>query len=100
MKPNDTAPKPGDPLAAALRAVLQDVVRQAVRDAVVEVLAELRDDPPRPALLTIDQLCQQLSCSRSMLQKLRAEGMPVLMFGDSPRVELAAVLAWLREREP
>jgi hypothetical protein len=33
------------------------------------------------------------------VDRLRAEGMPELRVGDAPRFELAAVLAWLKERQ-
>jgi len=97
MKARDLKPPApaADPIAAALRATLGELVR----DAVHEAFAELRDgEPSRPAVLTSDQLCAALQTSRPTLYRLRAEGLPCVLVGDSPRYDLAAVLSWLHTR--
>jgi excisionase family DNA binding protein len=85
---------PPDPLATALAQVLEPIVRRAVADA----LADQQPSEPLPALLTVDQLCTQLGVSRTTLHRLRAEGLPCIMIGDSPRGSLPDVLAWLKAR--
>ncbi len=83
-----------DPIAAALGAALFPVVRDAVRDALAD-----HDSATLPALLTRSQIAEQLGCSARTVARLDGEGMPVVMVGDSPRYEIAAVLDWLRGRE-
>jgi len=83
-----------DPISSAIAAALEPVIRAAVRAE----LAEVQSAEPAPALLTCDELCVQLRCSRSLLGKLRTEGMPELRLCDSPRFRLADVLAWLERK--
>ncbi|MDF3069421.1 MAG: hypothetical protein K0R38_5022 [Polyangiaceae bacterium] len=54
--------------------------------------------PAAPALLDRAGLARALSCSSKHVDRLRREGMPVVMLGDVPRFSLAEVLRWLRER--
>lgn len=69
-----------------------------VRRAVAEALAE-HQVAPATKLLDREGLCQALDISLASLHRLRQEsGFPELKVGDSPRFELEAVLAWLRER--
>jgi hypothetical protein len=76
------------------RGAVRDVVRAAVEDH-IELLFEAAT---RPALLTTKQLARELQCSERTVTNLRAEGLPTLMVGDSPRYEWPAVLAWLKTR--
>lgn len=74
---------------------LAALVREAVRDAVAEALADQPDTPP---LLDQQGLARALDISIRTLRKLVLQGMPELRVGDSPRYEIDAVLAWLRDR--
>jgi hypothetical protein len=89
------APVPAtDPLivtltAGQLRALVLDVVQAAV-DEVAR---------PRPtALIDTQDLATELHVSEPTIRKMRDEGMPVIRIGETYRYELAAVLAWLRQR--
>ena len=67
-----------------------------LREAVREELAALADSSP--GLLTVQEAARMCRCSTRHLLRLRAEGMPVVMVGESPRFDRDAVLAWLRSR--
>lgn len=82
-------------LTAALRAMLGELVRDAVSDAIAELRAA---EAVRPELLTVDQLCASIQVSRGTLHRLRSEGLPCVLVGDSPRFRLGAVLEWLEQR--
>lgn len=88
-------------LAAMLGALVRDAVRDAVRDELADLRAELvagqREAPP--ALLDRAGLARELGVSVAQVSRLRAEGLPCVIVGDSPRYALAEVLAWLRARE-
>jgi hypothetical protein len=86
-----------DPLATALRALLEPIVRQAVADALAELAPSA--SPPPAALVDTEELCRQLTCSRSMVGRLRDEGLPCVYLGDSPRFVVADVVAWLHARD-
>jgi len=86
---------PQDPLAHALALVLGPVVRQAVQEALAEHAAGERTSPE---LLTGPQLDAALQVSAASRHRLRGQGMPVVMVGDSPRYHLATVLGWLDAR--
>lgn len=81
-------------LPALLPVAVGDLV-DAITDRVIEVLEA---QPPRPALLTRSQLARELGCCSKTVARLEGDGLPRVMLGDSPRYELAAVLAWLRQR--
>jgi excisionase family DNA binding protein len=49
-------------------------------------------------VLTTQELAEHLKCSTKTIERLRVQGLPHFKVGDSPRFELAAVLAWLKER--
>jgi excisionase family DNA binding protein len=51
-----------------------------------------------PELLTRAELAKTLKISERTLDAMRAEGMPELKAGDSPRFEEAAVREWMRGR--
>lgn len=68
-----------------------------IREALAEVLAgAIPARQPAPALLTSDELAQQLRISRSKLDELAKEGLPFVRVGSTRRYELAEVLNWLR----
>lgn len=72
-------------------------LRELMREAALEAVAEAANDSP-PALLDRQGLARALGASASTVARLRREGMPALMLGDSPRFELTDCLAWLRGR--
>ena len=49
-------------------------------------------------VLTTQELAEHLKCSTKTIERLRAQGLPHFKVGDSPRFELDAVLAWLKQR--
>lgn len=52
----------------------------------------------RPPLLNRSELAHHLDVSVDTVDRLRREGCPELMVGDSPRYELDRVLEWLRNK--
>ena len=78
-------------LTKALEALVRRVVRAELQDALA----------PRsglPALLTADQLAHQLGVSVATIRRLRSDGLPTVMVGESPRFRLEAVLTWFATR--
>jgi hypothetical protein len=84
---------------SAVVVVSPEQLREVVRAAVAEVLEHHHAASTEPALLDRAGLARALGVSAPTVDRMRAEGAPELRVGDSPRFELAAVLAWLRERE-
>jgi hypothetical protein len=80
-----------------LAVLTAEELAEVVRSVLAEELAE-RLPKTGPTLLDRRGLAAELGCGVDTLDKLRREGLPTLMLGDSPRFELAAVLEWLRER--
>jgi hypothetical protein len=72
---------------------LHELVAAAVREALAE-----REPRAAPALLDRRGIAAALGIGVDTVDRLRREGCPELTVGDAPRFELAAVLAWLRER--
>jgi hypothetical protein len=72
-----------------------DVLREIVAEACAEAL---EGQPDRPALHTIEGICAALQISRPTLARLRADGLPTIIVGDSPRYKLDEVLEWLRNQ--
>jgi hypothetical protein len=72
-----------------------DVVADALADRLAERHAARAVDQ-RPALLGRSELANHLGVCRDTVDRLRREGCPELMVGDSPRYELDRVLEWLR----
>lgn len=68
----------------------------AIREAVGESRGDAAPEPRR--LLDRSALAEALSCSPSLVGKLRREGMPCLYVGDSPRFVLADCLRWIADR--
>jgi len=86
-----TGPNPdGMPAAGLTLGQLRAVIRS-------EVAHELgaREESP-PALIDQKQLARHLGLSERSVYELRQRGCPTVLVLDSPRFELAAVLAWLR----
>jgi hypothetical protein len=77
-----------------LGSALAELVRSAVRQELAE------HEPPErpPALVDRQRLARELGVSPATVRRLEADGLPVVRVADSPRYEVAAVLAWLRER--
>ena len=69
-----------------------------VKAAVADALAEHDSEEPVPSLLDRSALARRLGCSPSHVDTLRAEGMPTVWLGQTPRFELEPCLAWLRDR--
>lgn len=53
---------------------------------------------PPPLLLDREGLAQALGCSSSLVDKLRRQGMPRVVLGESPRFELERCLEWIRKQ--
>jgi excisionase family DNA binding protein len=70
---------------------------QRQREVIREALAELAM-PAGGALLTVEEAAQLCRCSTRHIRRLRSEGLPVVLLGQSPRFERDALLAWLRVR--
>jgi hypothetical protein len=86
----------GAGLAAAADFIVGRIVDRVI-DALAGRLAELIPEPT-PELLDRKGLAQFLGVSLPTVDKLRAEGCPVLMIVESPRFERERVLEWLRSR--
>jgi excisionase family DNA binding protein len=71
----------------------REVQREIIRDALTELLPTV----PTP-LLTLEETAEFFRCSTRHIRRLRREGLPAVMLGESPRFERDAVLAWLRSR--
>ncbi len=69
-----------------------------LREIVREELVELDRLAPSP-LLTLEEAAKYFRCSTRHLRRLRTEGLPCVMLGESPRFERDAVVAWLRARD-
>lgn len=81
-----------------LLAIVQQLIGDAVRDAVADALCEMQPSEPSPVLVDRSGLAHALSCSLSTIDRLRSEGCPQVLVGDSPRFRVAAVVQWLEAR--
>lgn len=64
-----------------------------------ERLAKALAAPREPErLLDREGLAHALSVSVKQVDRMRAQGLPTVMVGESPRFELEGVLAWFRVR--
>jgi len=72
-------------------------------EALAESMRDLdkREEPERPETVLLDRqrMARALDVSLPTLDRLRREGLPAVFIGDSPRFEIEAALAWLRNRE-
>jgi hypothetical protein len=81
---------------ALLVIALVPVVRQAVAEALAQQSATA---PPAPApLVSRHELARALSVSLATVDRLDREGQPYVRIGDAKRYDVAAVMAWHRER--
>lgn len=92
LRPVSKAQPDDDRLAVTLTVA---ALRELVRDVALEVLAEGDNAPP--ALLDRSGLARALGVGLSMVDRLRREGMPCVLIGDSPRFVLGEALAWVCE---
>lgn len=78
---------------------LASLVRVVVREELEAVLADRNQTSSiSPALLDRQGIASALGVSAGTVDKLRRDGLPCIMVGDSPRFETAACLEWLRAR--
>ncbi len=73
----------------------------ALREIVIDVVAEaLESIQPRalPKRLTQAELAEVWQVSERTLYSLRADGLPVIWIGESPRFDLAACEEWAKAR--
>lgn len=82
-----------DPLTVALRTIVAEVLRDELREALAMVSRERL-----PALLTTEQVARELGVSTGTIRRLRQEGLPTVMVGESPRFQLDTVLSWFAAR--
>lgn len=87
-------------MADALVVLRADELRELVTNAVSDALERL--DAPReaPALIDKATLARALDCSTRTVDRLIADGLPLVRLGEAPRFRLDAVLAWLDARQP
>jgi len=83
-----------------VNAPLAELVRGVVREELDRFACDFSPQERPPALLDRAGLARELNVSLSKVDRLRREGMPELMLGDSPRFEPEAVISWLRDRRP
>jgi len=84
-------------MSTKLAVVDAEELAAIVRMAVAEELAE-RLPQQAPALVDRRGLAAELGCGVDTVDKLRREGLPTIMLGDSPRFQLAAAVEWLKGR--
>jgi hypothetical protein len=65
-----------------------------VRDAVAAALAEQREDVS-PVLMDRSGIGRALGVSPTTVDRLRREGLPCVLIGDSPRFIVASCIEWL-----
>ena len=107
MKPDlNQHPEGWSPESARLLATLQAALGHFLVGFVELSSARLAErlhleaPPPQPKLAyTKSELAQAFSCSVSSIDRMRAEGLPTFMIGESPRFDPVAVMAWLQSRE-
>src|SRR5690606_21931433 len=92
---NGAGPAGASGILEYVAGIVADEVRSGLADLLAEIVSQ--QSPPKP--LDRRGLAEWLGCSLPTVDRLRREGCPELMVGDSPRFEPDAVLAWLRERE-
>jgi len=83
-----------DPIAAAFAEAMRPVIREAISEA----LAELVSGEQAPTLVDRAGLAKALGTSLSTVSRLRADGAPTVMLGDSPRFRVDDVVDWLKAR--
>ena len=81
-------------IVAALRSLVAEVVDSALK----EVLAADERGQCASWLLDREGLARAISTSTSTVDRLRREGLPVILVGDSPRFDTHEVVEWLKNR--
>lgn len=82
-----------DPLSMAIRAAMR-----AELEPIVNQLLEVISARPLPRLLDTGEIAAHLSVTTATVRNLRAQGLPTIMVGSSPRFDVAAVTAWLSSK--
>jgi hypothetical protein len=72
---------------------LASLVKTAVCEAFIEHQSEVAQ-----ALLDRSGAARVLGVGTSTIDRLRREGLPCILIGDSPRFEASACIEWLRQR--
>jgi hypothetical protein len=74
-------------------------------DGLVELIAARVVDQLKPGtavpeklLLTKQELAQAWGCSTSSVDRMRLEGLPTVLIGESPRFNPTQATAWLQSR--
>ncbi len=98
MKSNSTQPTaqatPVDPLTATIRAAVASEI-----DRLRDELAEIVSARPLPRYLDTSEVSQMLGTTSQTVRRLRDEGMPHVLIGDSCyRYDPAQVREWLAAR--
>jgi excisionase family DNA binding protein len=67
----------------------------------IKTVQQPSEKTPKPLLLTIQQVADQLGLSRAKVYTLLKEkqGPPVIRFGRSARVSLSSLRRWIEEQE-
>jgi excisionase family DNA binding protein len=68
-----------------------------LRELVATEVAAAVSQEPAP-LLTFEEAAALCKCSTRHLRRLRSQGLPVVMLGESVRFERDTLLNWLRTR--
>lgn len=89
-----------DQLLSSLQQGVAGFVEGLVELIAARVVEQLGTTPATPAkqLLTKQELAQAWSCSVSSIDRLRLEGLPTMLIGESPRFCPDAALEFLRSR--
>jgi len=89
-----------DHLLTNLQGALPNFVEGLVELIAARVVEQLQPANTAPAqlLLTKQELARSWSCSVSTIDRLRTEGLPTVLIGESPRFHAATATAWLQTR--
>jgi hypothetical protein len=87
----------GRNVSAEIVVITTGELGEIVRGAIAAAVAELRDDVV-PVLVDRAGIAQRLGLGTTTVDRLRREGMPCVLIGDSPRFEPGACIEWLRQR--
>ncbi|HEX2871666.1 MAG TPA: helix-turn-helix domain-containing protein [Polyangiaceae bacterium] len=80
------------------RGEFRTLMREAAFHGAAEALAELKVTVAAPALLSVQEMAQQLGVSRSKVNAMRLAGCPAVRLGSIFRFSPPAVLAWLEKQ--
>lgn len=82
--------------APAVIVVTREELAELIRGAVGDALADQREDAAPTLLLDRAGIARALGVATSTVDRLRREGLPSVMIGDSPRFIAQSCLEWLR----